>query len=28
MTLWNSGRENDYLFVEDALYQTEQSSLH
>jgi len=28
MTLWNNGRENDYLFVEDALYQTEQSMLH
>jgi len=28
MTLWNNGRENDYLFVEDALYQTELSSLH
>jgi Smg protein len=28
MTLWNNGRENDYLFVEDALYQTEQLSLH
>ena len=28
MTLWNNGRENDYLFVEDALYQTEQLMLH
>ena len=28
MTLWNNGRENDYLFVEDALYQTAQLSLH
>tara|TARA_B100001250_G_C19703380_1_gene745832 strand:+ start:402 stop:842 length:441 start_codon:yes stop_codon:yes gene_type:complete len=28
MTLWNNGRENDYLFVEDALYQTQQSILH
>ena len=28
MTLWNNGKENDYLFVEDALYQTEQLSLH
>ena len=28
MTLWNNGRENDYLFVEDALYQTEQLILH
>ena len=28
MTLWNNGRENDYLFVEDALYQKEQLSLH
>ena len=28
MTLWNNGKENDYLFVEDALYQKEQFSLH
>jgi Smg protein len=28
MTLWNNGRENDYLFVEDALYQKEQLNLH
>jgi Smg protein len=28
MTLWNNGRKNDYLFVEDALYQTEQLMLH
>jgi Smg protein len=28
MTLWNNGRENDYLFVEDALYQNEQLILH
>ena len=28
MTLWNNGRENDYIFVEDALYQTEQLVLH
>lgn len=28
MTLWNNGRENDYLFVEDSLYQTEQLILH
>ena len=28
MTLWNNGRENDYIFVEDALYQTEQLILH
>ena len=28
MTLWNNGRENDYLFVEDALYQNQQSILH
>ena len=28
MTLWNNGRENDYLFVEDSLYRTEQLILH
>ena len=28
MALWNNGRENDYLFVEDALYQKENLSLH
>ena len=28
MTLWNNGKENYYLFVEDALYQKEQFSLH
>ena len=28
MTLWNNGKENAYLFVEDALYQKEQFSLH
>ena len=28
MALWNNGRENDYLFVEDALYQKEKLSLH
>jgi len=28
MTLWNNGRENDYLFVEDALYQSEKLNLH
>jgi len=28
MTLWNNGRENDYLFVEDSLYRTEQLVLH
>ena len=28
MTLWNNGKENDYLFVEDALYKKEQFSLH
>tara|TARA_B110000037_G_C17106390_1_gene500016 strand:- start:343 stop:783 length:441 start_codon:yes stop_codon:yes gene_type:complete len=28
MTLWNNGRENDYLFVEDSLYRTEQLIIH
>ena len=28
MTLWNNGRENDYLFVEDSLYRSEQIILH
>ena len=28
MALWNNGRENDYLFVEDSLYQTERLALH
>ena len=28
MTLWNNGRENDYLFVEDSLYRTEQLIPH
>jgi len=28
MTLWQNGRENDYLFVEDALYKPEQSRMH
>lgn len=28
MTLWNNGKENDYLFVEDALYQKEKFSFH
>jgi len=28
MTLWNNGRENDYLFVEDSLYRTEKLILH
>ncbi len=28
MTLWTNDKENDYLFVEDALYQTQQSVLH
>lgn len=28
MTLWNNNRENDYLFVENTLYQSKQSELH
>ena len=28
MTLWNSGRENAYLFVEDSLYRIAQLILH
>ena len=28
MTLWQNGRENDYLFVEDALYKPEQNRMH
>mgnify|MGYP006105876539 CR=1 FL=1 len=28
MTLWQNGRENDYLFVEDALYMPDQNRMH
>ena len=28
MTLWQNGRENDYLFVEDALYKPDQNRMH
>ena len=28
MALWNNGKENDYLFVEDALYKPEQNRMH
>ena len=28
MTLWKSGKENSYLFVEDAIYQNKSLKLH
>ena len=28
MTLWKSGKENSYLFVEDSKYQNKQAELH
>ena len=28
MTLWKSGKENSYLFVEDSLFQNKRSQLH
>jgi len=28
MTLWKSGKENSYLFVEDSIYQNKQAELH
>jgi Smg protein len=28
MALWNNGKENDYLFVEDALYAKDSLVVH
>ena len=28
MTLWKSGKENSYLFVEDSLFQNKRTELH
>lgn len=28
MALWNNGKENDYLFVEDALYKKDSLTIH
>ena len=28
MTLWKSGKENNYLFVEDSLFQNKRTELH